>query len=365
MAINKVVNRPTTAHAAMRNAIEYVLKDQKVRDGYVDITGPYNATTLNYDDIYRIWLDEKKLWNKDSGRMYAHNIISFHKDETITPEQVLEFGRKFAAEFFPDNQCLIGVHQDKEHLHCHIITNSVSYIDGRKLHQTRKDLEKQKQFTNSLCRELGFTVAEKGKHFDGSKIEYGNVTAWSKDKYNLAINLNKDSFVVRCALAVSEVLQSAESKDDFITQMQERGWSVTWTDKKKHITFQNENGEKVRDSNLSKTFNMDISKEALDAEFIRTRKRRTTEQQHKSSEDNRGTATDNPGSSNTDTAAAIRSLNDAADAARESESASRTLERERQLAEQKRLADEKRERELEARERKAKARGISHGGFSR
>ena len=70
----------------MRNAIEYVLRDEKIWDGFVDITGPYNANTLNYDDIYRTWLDEKKLWDKDSGRMYAHNIISFHKDEKITPE---------------------------------------------------------------------------------------------------------------------------------------------------------------------------------------------------------------------------------------------------------------------------------------
>ena len=270
MAINKVVNRATKAHGAMRNAIEYVLRDHKVRDGYVDITGPYNASTVNYDDIYRIWLDEKKLWNKDSGRMYAHNIISFHKNELITPEQVLEIGRKFADQFFPEHQCLIGVHQDRDHLHCHILTNSVSYIDGRKLHQNKRDLEKQKEFTNHLCTEYGLSVAEKGKHFDGSKIEYGNITAWSKDKYNLAINLSKDSFIANCALAVTEVLQTAETKEDFISGMQEHGWSVTWTEKKKHITFQNENGQKVRDSNLSKTFNMDISKESLDAKFIRS-----------------------------------------------------------------------------------------------
>ena len=269
MAINKVVNGATKAHGAMRNAIEYVLRDHKVRDGYVDITGPYNASTINYDDIYRIWLKEKRLWNKDSGRMYAHNIISFHKDEQITPEQVLEIGRQFADQFFPDHQCLIGVHQDRDHLHCHILTNSVSYIDGRKLHQNKRDLEKQKEFTNHLCTEYGLSVAEKGKHFDGSIIEYGNITAWSKDKYNLAINLSKDSFVVNCARAVTEVLQAAENKEAFISGMQEHGWSVTWTEKKKHITFQNENGDKVRDSNLSKTFNMDISKESLNAKFIR------------------------------------------------------------------------------------------------
>ena len=268
MAINKVVNKSTKAHGAMRNAIEYVLKDEKIWDGFVDITGPYNANTLNYDDIYRTWLDEKKLWDKDSGRMYAHNIISFHKDEQITPEQVLEIGRRFVEEFFPDYQCLIGVHQDRDHLHCHILTNSVSYIDGRKLHQTKKDLEKQKEFTNNLCYEKGLTVAEKGKHFDGTEIEVGHVTAWSKDKYNLAINASKKPFVVECFAAIEEVRRIAKNVEDFIGKMLEKGWKVTWTEKKKHITFQNENGDKVRDSNLSKTFNVDVSKESLEKDFL-------------------------------------------------------------------------------------------------
>ncbi|MCR4814456.1 MAG: relaxase/mobilization nuclease domain-containing protein [Lachnospiraceae bacterium] len=272
MAINKVVNKSTKAHGAMRNSIEYVLKDKKILDGFVDITGPYNADTLNYDDIYRTWLEEKRLWDKDSGRMYAHNIISFHKDEQITPEQVLEFGRRFAEEFFPDHQCLIGVHQDRDHLHCHILTNSVSYIDGRKLHQTKKDLEKQKEFTNNLCREKGLTVAEKGKHFDGTDIEVGHVTAWSKDKYNLAINASKKPFVVECFAAIEEVRKIAKTVEDFISRMLEKGWTVTWTEKKKHITFQNENGDKVRDSNLSKTFNVDVSKESLEKDFLQNSK---------------------------------------------------------------------------------------------
>ena len=38
-----------------------------------------------------------------------------------------------------------------------------------------------KQLTNQMCRERGLTVAEKGKHFDGSQIEKGEVIAWSKD----------------------------------------------------------------------------------------------------------------------------------------------------------------------------------------
>lgn len=253
----------------MRNVIEYVLQDTKVREGYVDVTGPYSSDVINWDNVYRAFLEEKRLWNKDSGRMYAHNIISFHKDEKITPAQCLEIGRKFVDRFFPEHQSLIGVHQDKDHLHIHIVTNSVSYIDGRKLHQTQGDLEQQKKFTNNLCNEMGLSVVEKGKHFDGSAIEEGEITAWKKDKYNLLINDSKKSYVAECAMAVLEVKENCCSKDDFIKNMEERGWHTTWTDTPKNITFQNENGDKVRDSNLSRTFEMDISKKALSNEFER------------------------------------------------------------------------------------------------
>lgn len=253
----------------MRNVIEYVLQDKKVKEGYVAITGPYAPEQINWDNVYNAFLDEKKLWNKDSGRMYAHNIISFHKDEDISPAQALEIGQEFVEKFFPNHQSVIGVHQDKDHLHIHIVTNSVSFIDGMKLHQTKRDLEIQKEFTNNLCLERGLTLTEKGKHFDGTAIEEGQVTAWSKDKYNLFQHDDKKSFVADCAIAVMEAKEDCYDKEDFIERMHERGWSVTWQDNKKHITFQNENGDKVRDSNLSKTFSLDINKEALLYEFER------------------------------------------------------------------------------------------------
>jgi hypothetical protein len=202
--------------------------------------------------------------------MYTHNIISFHKDEQVTPEQVLEIGSKFAERFFPCHQYVISVHQDKDHLHCHIVTNSVSYLDGSKLHQTKRDLEQQKEFTNKLCLERGLTIAVKGHHFDGSVIEQGEITAWNKDKYNLLINDAKKSFVAECAIAIMEVVPLSTSREDFISGMEERGWSVQWEDCRKHIVFQNADGKKVRDTNIEKTFvGMKVNKEALLDEFTR------------------------------------------------------------------------------------------------
>ena len=267
MAINKTINKRTNTHGAMRNCIEYVLRQDKTNELFTCVTGPYCHDEINYDLVYRTFLEEKKLWDKDSGRMYAHNIISWHKDEQITPEQALEFGKEFAENWFSGFQTLVAVHKDKDHIHCHLVTNSVSYEDGRKLHNTKKDLERMKQLTNQMCRERGLTVVEKGKHFDGSQIEKGEVIAWSKDKYNLFRQQVKDSFVADCAMAVLKALENCISKEKFIEKMKQFGWNVNWSEKRKHITFQNQDGKKVRDSNLSKTFHLDISKEGLENEF--------------------------------------------------------------------------------------------------
>ena len=273
MAINKTINKRTNTHGAMRNCIEYVLRQDKTSELLTYVTGPYCRDEIKYDLVYRTFLEEKKMWDKDSGRMYAHNIISWHKDEQITPEQALEFGKEFAENWFSGFQTLVAVHKDKDHIHCHLVTNSVSYEDGRKLHNTKKDLERMKQLTNQMCRERELTVAEKGKHFDGSQIEKGEVIAWSKDKYNLFRQQVKDSFVADCAMAVLKALENCISKEKFIEKMKQFGWNVNWTEKRKHITFQNQDGKKVRDSNLSKTFHLDISKEDLENEFDRNYER--------------------------------------------------------------------------------------------
>ena len=368
MAINKVVNKSTKSHGAMRNVLEYVLRDEKNKDGYVEISGPYSGNTINYDEVYRTWLQEKQTWDKDSGRMYAHNIISFHKDENTTPEQVLEIGRTYAERYFSGFQYVIAVHQDKDHLHCHIVTNSVSYIDGHKLHQTKQDLDRQKEFTNDLCREQGLSVTEKGHHFDGSLIEEGEITAWSKDKYNLLINDSKKCYVADCAIAIMETVPQSASRDDFIAKMNEFGWSVQWEDSRKHIVFQNENGDKVRDSNIEKTFaGMKVSKEALTNEFERQNEERLSESSTESvlgvmQGSALGSGITQPG--NDDIEDFLRELDSKTESAR-SDARDSGVERANRDAEQQRLAAERSERERTEREKREREVARRKRGSSR
>ena len=90
MAINKTINKRTNTHGAMRNCIEYVLRQDKTNELFTYVTGPYCYDEINYDLVYRTFLEEKKMWNKDSGRMYAQDrkstrLNSSHSDRSRMP----------------------------------------------------------------------------------------------------------------------------------------------------------------------------------------------------------------------------------------------------------------------------------------
>ena len=138
-------------------------------------------------------------------------------------EEALDFGVEFASNWFEGFQTLIAVHQDRDHVHVHLVTNTVSYEDGRKLHNTRKDLERMKQLTNEMCIERGLSVVSKGKNFYGEDLEEGHVRAWSKDKYHLLANESKYSYLTDCGLAVLDSMEKCESKEQFISNMRKRG----------------------------------------------------------------------------------------------------------------------------------------------
>ena len=253
----------------MKNCINYVMQESKILGRYIAVTGPFMCPEITVENVYHTFLDEKKLFDKDSKRMYMHSVISFHKDEKITEEEALEFGIQMAQEdpFYKDYQNLVAVHQDRSYLHVHFVTNSVSYIDGHKEHHSSNEVKKLMERTNKKCASQGLHVTEKGKHFDGTPIDEYDISANRRNKYQLLVNNSESSYLVQCLKAVDKNKEIATSKEEFCELMKQNGWTVHWKDSRKNITFENEDGKKVRDSNLSKTFNVQINKEILNGKF--------------------------------------------------------------------------------------------------
>ena len=73
MAINKTINKRTNTHGAMRNCIEYVLRQDKTSELLTYVTGPYCHDEINYDLVYRTFLEEKKVWDLNLEKSLQKN----------------------------------------------------------------------------------------------------------------------------------------------------------------------------------------------------------------------------------------------------------------------------------------------------
>lgn len=270
MAILKVISHGKT-NAGKRRVLQYVLDPKKTEPHLCAVSGDFGDDEIIPQSVYKSFTRTRALFNKGSlgGRTYTHGTVAFAPGE-ISSEDAAEFAEELVSKIYPNNQVLTAVHTDAEHIHAHFIVEPVSFCDGRMLHTSKLDLERAKKICNEMCRARGLSVAQKGCHADGVVFEEGEVTTWSKNKYNQMVQNPAKSYLVDLAAAVQDCAAVAQSQEEFCSLLEhEYGWTVIWKDSKKNITFTNSEGKRIRDSNLSKTFNMEISKEDLQYEFAR------------------------------------------------------------------------------------------------
>lgn len=256
MAVIKVTN----SKATLSKAINYVTKEEKTETRLISGHDCNPSTALEEMKA------TKEQFNKLEGRQYCHYVQSFAKTDNVNYEKAHEIGKEWAAKSFKGHEVLIATHQDKDHVHNHFIVNSVSHEDGKKFHSSKKDLAHLKEISDKICEREGLSViTEKSKE----------ITSFNQNKYKAiekSFEGNYKSYVVDTALSVSKAIPNSRSKEEFIKNMESQGYSVKWTDTNKNVTFTNSEGEKVRLSNLQKTFKDEkFSKEGLENEFTRIR----------------------------------------------------------------------------------------------
>lgn len=334
MAIVKAVS----SKASIGKAIDYVTKEEKTEKTLV------SGIECSPQSAKNEMMATKEMWNKTGGRQYQHYVHSFSPEEQITPEKAHELATELCKDRFKGHEVLIATHQDTDHVHSHIIVNSVNYETGYKLQRSKQDLQEMKEHCNELSRANGLSVPEKGDE----------ITTYDMKKYKAlekAITGDYKSHVLDCYKAVSEVKGQATSREDFIDLMEQKGYQTTWKDSRKNITFQDKEGHKVRNSNLQKTFNEQFGKEDLERGFEKNAKRkRVTEQARKQLDRADGADTDIE-------LGDIQATIGKADNATNAERARREAQR----------ADEirRREQEQRAREQKALERSQQSQGFER
>ena len=107
---------------------------------------------------------DEPLPKQGKGRVKAiHYIQSFDPKDNISPELAHQIARTFARKAFGDScQVVIATHNDKSHIHNHIIINTYG-IDGRKFNANKKTLDELKEISDRVCLAFGIKPFDKSK----------------------------------------------------------------------------------------------------------------------------------------------------------------------------------------------------------
>lgn len=116
----------------LKRALDYVMNPEKTQRGRL-----VGAINCQADMAFEQMMDTKKQFGKTDKRQGYHIILSFKEDE-VEPDRAFEITQKFVAEYLGDAyEAVFVVHDNTDHVHSHIVFNSVSFVDGKSI-ATRK-----------------------------------------------------------------------------------------------------------------------------------------------------------------------------------------------------------------------------------
>lgn len=199
--------------AHLRNAITYIMNPEKTENG-LWVTGNCGITS---DEIYNAMMETKNVFQKKWGRQGYHFVISFPPGET-DEKTCFSIGKEFCENYFGDRyEYVMAVHNDHEHMHCHIVFNSVGRLDGSKYRYVDGDWEKYIQpLTDSLALKHGLSKLEyekgrkKGTSYAEHAAEKSGKFTWKK--------------IIR--LDIDMAVSNSETLEEYFSEMKRMGYEI-------------------------------------------------------------------------------------------------------------------------------------------
>ena len=193
-------------------ALHYIGNERKTAPPHADnLQTGINCTV---ETAYAEMQATKRRWDKCGGILGYHIIHSYAPGE-VTPQEAHAVGVEFARRLLGERyEAVVATHLDREHLHCHIVFNSVSLVDGSKYRSDFKSYFGTLRGTsNTVSRERGLSVIEpehEGRHY----------TEWDAEKHS------RPTVRGMVRADVDAALLRSRSFSDFLTRLRAQGYEV-------------------------------------------------------------------------------------------------------------------------------------------
>ena len=252
MAIISFTNyRRGQTTGCMGAVMRYTMQDKKTGfEGQRLVTG----INCQPESVYADFMTTKRLYHKTDGVLFYHMVQSFPKGEAVDPVTAHAAALKL-AEYYEGYEVLVCTHTDREHIHSHLLINSVNFDTGKKLHIAKEQLQELRQRDDQVCMEFSLPVFQPSERKQKTKTmtigEYHTAARGQSKKLQL-MNI------------INNCMRHASNREEFIALMESEGYKVRWEESRRNITYTTPSGWQCRDRLL---FGDKYLKENMNYEF--------------------------------------------------------------------------------------------------
>ena len=205
MAVMKI----KTIKSNLQAVINYGKNGDKTDNGVL-----VSSVNCSVNTAYEEMALTKKFFHKENKTLGYHIIQSFKGNE-ISPKAANQIGKELAEELWGDKyQVIICTHINKENVHNHLILNSVSFVDGKKYHNSNSEIAFMKEASDNLCIKYRLSLvntprAEKERTFRQNYIDYFN---------------RRDEKMQKIITDIDEAIKTARRYSDFKLTLKAKGY---------------------------------------------------------------------------------------------------------------------------------------------
>ncbi len=228
MAVTKIHPIKST----LKKAIDYICNGDKTDDEI------YVTTHLcSRENAYKEFELTKKQFGSRTKTL-AHHLIQSFVPEEVSFEEAHQVGIELCEKILGGKyEYVLATHIDKEHIHNHIIFNSIDVDEGKVYHSYYGSYMNIRNQSDRLCKEHNLSVIDQETQKEINEIKqrkFVNWYDWNEDKKG-------KSYKSRLQFDMDRVIQKAINWEHFLKIMEQYGYEIKFG---KHIAFKQKNQQR-------------------------------------------------------------------------------------------------------------------------
>ncbi|MGL5901716.1 MAG: relaxase/mobilization nuclease domain-containing protein [Cetobacterium sp.] len=251
IAILKAINSKSTGTGSSKGLEDYLNKEKALKTGI-------DCDCDNWSSDFRL---TKAIFDNLEGRQYKHFTQAFEKESGLSQEEIHKAGIDLVkmCKQFEGFQAVIITHNDKEHLHNHIVINSVNSETGKKFRMSNSELKTLKKNMDKYLKQefnLEPTKAKEGiVKTQDTKTHQAIKRALESDYESFTLNLAKD---------IKKSLDESTTQEDLKANLEKKDIKMDVSESHNTIMFVDKNKKKVSSKKLKEIFGVEFDKESLE-----------------------------------------------------------------------------------------------------